>query len=128
MPAPTHDRRHRRPLRFVDLFCGIGGFRIAFEKTGARCVFSSDWNKHSQTAYPNFGERPHGDIHTVTDKLWAYLQSYAKKHQHAGNDFGLGLDTAADTQAYRAVRELGRSLAKLKRIGPVTPDRATLHT
>jgi DNA (cytosine-5)-methyltransferase 1 len=53
-------------LRFVDLFCGIGGFRIAFEKIGARCVFSSDWDKHSQTTYAaNFGERPHGDIHTV---------------------------------------------------------------
>lgn len=54
------------PLRFIDLFCGIGGFRIAFEKIGARCVFSSDWDKHSQTTYAaNFGERPHGDIHTV---------------------------------------------------------------
>jgi hypothetical protein len=29
-------------LRFVDLFCGIGGFRIAFEKAGCWCVFSSD--------------------------------------------------------------------------------------
>lgn len=51
------------PLRFIDLFCGIGGFRIAFEQIGARCVFSSDWDKHSQTTYAaNFGERPHGDI------------------------------------------------------------------
>ena len=28
-------------LRFIDLFCGIGGFRLAFERAGARCVFSS---------------------------------------------------------------------------------------
>lgn len=52
--------------RFIDLFCGIGGFRIAFEKTGARCVFSSDHDKFSQATYEaNFGERPHGDIHSV---------------------------------------------------------------
>ena len=55
-----------QPLRFVDLFCGIGGFRIAFEKTGGQCVFSSDWDKFSQITYAaNFGEKPHGDIHTV---------------------------------------------------------------
>lgn len=54
------------PIRFVDLFCGIGGFRIAFEKTGGRCVFSSDWDKYSRLTYAaNFGENPHGDIHTV---------------------------------------------------------------
>jgi DNA-cytosine methyltransferase len=53
-------------LRFIDLFCGIGGFRIAFEKTGCQCVFSSDWNKYAQQTYAaNFGEQPHGDIHSV---------------------------------------------------------------
>lgn len=53
-------------LRFIDLFCGIGGFRIAFEKVGGKCVFSSDYDKFSQQTYEaNFGERPHGDIHTV---------------------------------------------------------------
>jgi DNA (cytosine-5)-methyltransferase 1 len=52
--------------RFIDLFCGIGGFRIAFEKAGGRCVFSSDYDKFSQQTYEaNFGERPHGDIHSV---------------------------------------------------------------
>jgi len=53
-------------FRFIDLFCGIGGFRLAFEKAGGRCVFSSDYDKFSQQTYEaNFGERPHGDIHTV---------------------------------------------------------------
>lgn len=56
----------RGQLRFIDLFCGIGGFRLAFEKAGARCVFSSDWDKHSQQTYAaNFGERPHGDLRMV---------------------------------------------------------------
>jgi DNA (cytosine-5)-methyltransferase 1 len=54
------------PLRFIDLFCGIGGFRIAFERAGCPCVFSSDWDKFSQQTYAaNFGETPHGDIHAV---------------------------------------------------------------
>ncbi len=54
------------PLTFIDLFCGIGGFRLAFEKAGGRCVFSSDYDKFSQQTYEaNFGERPHGDIHSV---------------------------------------------------------------
>jgi DNA (cytosine-5)-methyltransferase 1 len=58
--------RAKRKLRFVDLFCGIGGFRIAFERAGGECVFSSDWDKHSQITYEaNFGEKPHGDIHSV---------------------------------------------------------------
>jgi DNA (cytosine-5)-methyltransferase 1 len=53
-------------LRFVDLFCGIGGFRIAFEDAKAKCVFSSDWDRFSQVTYEaNFGEKPHGDIHSV---------------------------------------------------------------
>lgn len=38
-------------LRFIDLFCGIGGFRLAFERAGARCVFSSDWDKFSRQTY-----------------------------------------------------------------------------
>ena len=52
-----------RKIRFIDLFCGIGGFRIPFERAGAECVFSSDWDKFSQQTYAaNFGEPPHGDI------------------------------------------------------------------
>lgn len=51
---------------FIDLFCGIGGFRLAFERAGGRCVFSSDYDRFSQQTYEaNFGERPHGDIHGV---------------------------------------------------------------
>lgn len=53
-------------LRFIDLFCGIGGFRLAFERAGCECVFSSDWNEKAQITYEaNFGEKPHGDIHTI---------------------------------------------------------------
>ena len=64
--TPTDRGPALQPLRFIDLFCGIGGFRLAFERAGARCVFSSDWDKFSQQTYAaNFGETPHGDIHSV---------------------------------------------------------------
>lgn len=58
-----------QPIRYIDLFCGIGGFRyasqIAFDKLGVsgKCVFSSDIDKYAQDSYEaNFGERPAGDI------------------------------------------------------------------
>jgi DNA (cytosine-5)-methyltransferase 1 len=51
---------------FIDLFAGIGGMRVAFEKTGGECVFSSEWDKHAQITYAaNFGDTPHGDITLV---------------------------------------------------------------
>lgn len=53
-------------LRFVDLFAGIGGTRIAFEKAGCKCVFSSEWDKFAQITYEkNFGEKPAGDIRKI---------------------------------------------------------------
>lgn len=53
-------------MRFIDLFCGIGGFRLGFEKSGFDCVFSSDFNKNCQQVYQkNFGEVPFGDITQV---------------------------------------------------------------
>lgn len=66
--AESQRRSTETPLRFIDLFCGIGGFRIAFEKAGGQCVFSSDWNPQAQITYEaNFGERPHGDLYSVPD-------------------------------------------------------------
>ena len=51
---------------FIDLFAGIGGMRIAFEKVGGECVFSSEWDKFAQQTYAaNFDETPHGDITQV---------------------------------------------------------------
>ncbi|MCW5548672.1 MAG: DNA (cytosine-5-)-methyltransferase [Opitutaceae bacterium] len=69
-PAPYGDSETlHNPLRFIDLFCGIGGFRYAFENVGAKCVFSSDWDKYSQITYAaNFGHKPAGDIHAVASK------------------------------------------------------------
>ena len=59
-PEPT--------FRFVDLFAGIGGFRIALQSLGGRCVFSSEWDKAAQKTYfNNFAEVPFGDIRQFTD-------------------------------------------------------------
>lgn len=54
---------------FIDLFCGMGGFRLAFEKQGGKCVFSSDIDKYAQETYAmNFGEIPAGDITKIDAK------------------------------------------------------------
>ncbi len=52
---------------FIDLFAGIGGFRIALQGLGGKCLFSSEWNHESKrTYYDNFGEIPFGDIRQFT--------------------------------------------------------------
>lgn len=48
---------------FIDLFAGIGGFRMAFQNLGGKCVFSSEWDEQAKkTYYANYGEVPFGDI------------------------------------------------------------------
>lgn len=50
-------------FKFIDLFAGIGGFRIALQNLGGKCVFTSEWDKEAQKTYrANFGEVPFGDI------------------------------------------------------------------
>ena len=54
---------------FIDLFAGIGGFRLALESFGARCVYSNEWDKYAQETYKlNFNEIPDGDITQVNEK------------------------------------------------------------
>ncbi|MCI8815034.1 MAG: DNA (cytosine-5-)-methyltransferase, partial [Lachnospiraceae bacterium] len=64
-----------KTIKYIDLFCGIGGFRYAsrqaFERLGiqGQCVFSSDIDKYAQISYrENFGEEPVGDITQVDEK------------------------------------------------------------
>lgn len=57
-PAPKNPK-----FTFIDLFAGMGGFRIAMQAQGGKCVFSSEWNAYSQKTYfANFGDMPFGDI------------------------------------------------------------------
>lgn len=54
---------------FVDLFAGIGGFRMAMQSLGGKCVFSSEWDTQAQKTYLlNYGEVPFGDITKETTK------------------------------------------------------------
>lgn len=53
---------------FIDLFAGLGGFRIALESLGAKCVYSNEWDKSVQQVYAdNFGDIPEGDITQVDE-------------------------------------------------------------
>ena len=54
---------------FIDLFAGIGGFRIPMQEQGGKCVFSSEWDPHAKRTYEaNFGEIPYGDIRKIAEK------------------------------------------------------------
>lgn len=57
----------KQQFTFIDLFAGIGGIRIAFERAGGKCVFTSEWDEACQDVYEaNFGERPAGDITKIS--------------------------------------------------------------
>lgn len=57
-PAPENPK-----FTFIDLFAGIGGFRIAMQELGGKCVYSSEFDAQAQRSYfANYGEMPFGDI------------------------------------------------------------------
>ena len=59
-PFPTPENYS---FKFIDLFAGIGGFRMAMQNLGGKCVFTSEWDKEAQKTYrANYGEVPFGDI------------------------------------------------------------------
>jgi DNA (cytosine-5)-methyltransferase 1 len=60
VPFPTPENYK---FKFIDLFAGIGGFRLAMQNLGGKCVFTSEWDNDAQKTYrANFGEVPFGDI------------------------------------------------------------------
>lgn len=55
-------------FKFIDLFAGIGGIRLAYQNLGGKCVFTSEWNDHAKRTYEaNFGEVPFGDITQINE-------------------------------------------------------------
>ncbi|PKF72978.1 DNA (cytosine-5-)-methyltransferase [Chryseobacterium sp. PMSZPI] len=55
-------------FRFIDLFAGIGGIRLAYQNVGGKCVFTSEWNNFAKKTYEaNFGEVPYGDITGINE-------------------------------------------------------------
>ncbi len=62
VPFPGPERGKGK-FTFIDLFAGIGGFRMALQNLGGECVFSSEWDKYAQKTYQaNYGDIPFGDI------------------------------------------------------------------
>jgi DNA (cytosine-5)-methyltransferase 1 len=60
VPFPTPENY---TFKFIDLFAGIGGFRLAMQNLGGKCVFTSEWDESAKKTYQaNFGEVPFGDI------------------------------------------------------------------
>ena len=60
VPFPTPENYS---FKFIDLFAGIGGFRLALQNIGGKCVYTSEWeNSVKKTYRENFGEIPFGDI------------------------------------------------------------------
>ena len=56
---------------FIDLFAGIGGFRLAMQNLGGKCIYSSEWDKEAKKTYKaNFGETPFGDITKESTKSY----------------------------------------------------------
>lgn len=56
-------------FKFIDLFAGIGGIRLAYQNLGGKCVFTSEWDTYSKKTYEaNFGEIPFGDITKISEK------------------------------------------------------------
>lgn len=65
-PAPITPK-----FTFIDLFAGMGGFRIAMQSQGGKCTFSSEWNQYAQRTYlANFGDLPFGDITKESTKAY----------------------------------------------------------
>ena len=62
IPFPPHSKSKAR-FTFVDLFAGVGGFRLALQELSGRCTFSCEWDPWAQKTYQaNYGEMPFGDI------------------------------------------------------------------
>lgn len=65
-PEPEHPK-----FTFIDLFAGIGGFRIAMQNLGGKCVYSSEFDaKAQETYFANYGEMPFGDITKESTKKY----------------------------------------------------------
>jgi len=65
IPFPTPKRPK---FKFIDLFAGVGGIRLAYQNNGGKCVFSSEWDSFAKKTYEaNFGEVPFGDITKISE-------------------------------------------------------------
>ena len=72
MNFPTdakYENLEKQKFTQIDLFAGIGGIRLGFQRAGGKTVFSSEWDKFAQKTYRvNYGEVPAGDITKIDPK------------------------------------------------------------
>lgn len=72
VPFPTPENYS---FKFIDLFAGIGGFRLALQNLGGKCVFTSEWDENAKKTYrANFGETPFGDITKESTKAYIPIE------------------------------------------------------
>tara|TARA_A100001035_G_scaffold19064_1_gene12991 strand:- start:252 stop:584 length:333 start_codon:yes stop_codon:yes gene_type:complete len=85
-----NDQKIIQKYKFIDLFAGIGGFRLGLQRNFSECSFSCEWDKYAaETYFANFGEKPFGDINELNiDSLeyfhiltaWEYVKGeYSRK-------------------------------------------------
>ena len=105
-PMPADAR-----FKFIDLFCGIGGFHQALDKLGGHCVFASDIDGHCRNTYEkNYGLRPHGDITKVDPKTIPDFDILTggfpcQSFSHSGKKGGIGDKRG---QLYENILEIAR--------------------
>jgi DNA (cytosine-5)-methyltransferase 1 len=89
VPFPTPENY---TFKFIDLFAGIGGFRMAMQNLGGKCVFTSEWDKEAQRTYrANFGEVPFGDITKEQTKKFIEEEFYSLGVPLSGRAFRCNL-------------------------------------
>lgn len=65
----TIENKNLEGYSFIDLFAGLGGFRLALESLGGKCVYSSEWDQPARDVYmKNFGDMPEGDITQIDER------------------------------------------------------------
>lgn len=105
----TIEKKSLAGYSFIDLFAGLGGFRIALESLGAKCVYSNEWNVPVQKVYAdNFGDIPEGDItqvdeNTIRIMISSVPDSHARRFRSAGSSGGL---RTAEVRYFLMLREL----------------------
>ena len=80
----------RPAFTFIDLFAGIGGFRLALQGLGGYCAFSSEWDRAAQQTYlRNYGELPFGDLTQFTREEHedAHIRAFVPAHEILAGGF-----------------------------------------
>lgn len=99
---------NKKKLKFIDLFCGIGGFRFAAERNGLECVFSCDIDPFARKTYEsNFNESPVEDIYQVDPKniqSFDILFAGFPRQSFSYSGKGLGFNDSRGTLFYETLR------------------------